>query len=212
MTLADELRLLADQLRVTAEHGLHYSDDQPYDRARYEQVRSVAARLFALTDERPLEEVERSVFSALTHLAPVPGGDAAVFDAEERILLIQRADDGLWAMPGGGFDMGETPAEGVAREAFEETGYEVEVVDLVGVYDSRFCESSYPLQLYQFVFRCRVVGERRTATTPHEVLDVGWFSADSLPPLSPGHTVRVPDAFGFLADGVVRFDRPSPSS
>jgi ADP-ribose pyrophosphatase YjhB (NUDIX family) len=208
--IADGLRVLADQLRVIAETGIHYAgrDGLPYDVARYEQVRTVSAQLFALVDLRSVDEVEQTVFSQLTHRAPIPCGDAAVFDDDGRILLIQRADDQLWAMPGGGFDMGETPAQGVAREALEETGYEVEIVDLVGVYDSRFCETVYPLQLFHFVFRCRIVGERRTAKTPNEVLDVQWFSSDALPPLSPGHTVRVPDAFGFVADGQVRFDRP----
>lgn len=202
---SDELRVLGDQLRVIATAGIRWTEGDPYNRDRFERVLAVAARLFALTDTRPLEDVERSVFSQLTHVAPVPCGDAAVFDDHDRILLIQRADDQLWAMPGGAFEMGETAAEGVAREALEEAGVEVEVLDLVGVYDSRFCGSRASLQLFQFVFQCRVI-RFAEATTPHEVLDVGWFTEGELPPLSPGHTVRVPDAFRFRRDGRPFFD------
>lgn len=137
----------------------------------------------------------------------MPCGDAAIVDESKRILLVRRADDGLWATPGGAFEMGETAAEGVAREALEESGIEVEVVDLIGVYDSRFCETQSSLQLYQFVFLCRPVSEG-TATTPHEVLEIGWFDAHTLPPLSPGHTVRVLDVFRFLDDGRPFFDGP----
>lgn len=204
---ADELRMLADELRVISASGIRWTAEDPYNRDRFERVREVAARLFAFTDTRPVKEVKRSVLSMLTHVAPAPCGDAAVFDSDDRILLIQRADDHLWAMPGGAFEMGETAAQGVRREAMEETGVDVEVIDLVGVYDSRFCETRASIQLYQFVFLCRPLSVG-AATTPHEVLDLGWFSEADLPALSPGHTMRVPDAFRFLRDRRPFFDRP----
>lgn len=197
--------MLADELRVISAAGIRWTNEDPYHRDRYERIREVAARLFAFTDTRPLEEVTRSVFSMLTHVAPAPCGDAAVIDADDRILLIQRADDHLWAMPGGAFEMGETAAAGVRREAREETGVDVEVTDLIGVYDSRFCETRSSIQLYQFVFLCRPMSMGK-ATTQHEVLDLGWFEEANLPPLSPGHTVRVPDAFRFLRDRRPFFD------
>ena len=197
--------MLADELRVISVGGIRWTAEDPYNRDRFERVREVAARLFAFTDTRPFEEVKRSVFSTLTHVAPAPCGDAAVFDSDRRILLIQRADDHLWAMPGGAFEMGETAAEGVRREALEETGVNVEVTDLIGVYDSRLCETQSSIQLYQFVFLCKVksIG---VASTPHEVLDIGWFAESDLPALSPGHTVRVPEAFRFLRDRRPFFD------
>lgn len=199
--------MLADELRVIAAGGIRWTAEDPYNRDRFERVQKVAARLFAFADTRPLEEVERSVFSMLTHVAPAPCGDAAVFDDDDRILLIQRADDRLWAMPGGAFEMGETAAEGVRREAREETGVDVEVLDLIGVYDSRLCGTRSSIQLFQFVFLCRPIS-LGSATTPHEVLDFGWFSDSDLPALSPGHTVRVPDAFRFLTERRAFFDRP----
>ena len=197
--------MLADELRVISAAGIRWTAEDPYNRDRFERAREVAARLFAFTDTRSLEEVKRSVFTMLTHVAPAPCGDAAVFDSDGRILLIQRADDRLWAMPGGAFEMGETAAQGVRREALEETGVDVEVTDLIGVYDSRFCETQSSIQLYQFVFLCKpkTVG---VASTPHEVLDVGWFAESDLPVLSPGHTVRVPEAFRFLRDRRPFFD------
>lgn len=205
MEATEELRQLADELRAIASVGLHWTAEDPYNRDRYERVLDAALRLFAFTDSRPLEEVKRSVLSQLTHVAPAPGGDAAVFDSDGRILLIQRADDRLWAMPGGAFEMGETAAEGVRREALEETGVDVEVLELIGVYDSRLCGSRSSIQLYQFVFMCKPI-RAGAATTPHEVLDVGYFSEADLPPLSPGHTVRVPDAFRFVRERRTFFD------
>jgi ADP-ribose pyrophosphatase YjhB (NUDIX family) len=209
MGVEGELRRLGDELRVLAEDGLRWSGDDAYHQDRYERVRRAAATAFALADRRDVEEIERTVFRQLTHHAPMPTADAAVIDDDGRILLIQRADDGLWAMPGGAIHMEETAAEGAAREAREEAGVEVDVMDLVGVYDSRYCASGSPLQLYMFTFLCQLV-DVVEASTPDEVLATAWFAESELPALSAGHDRRVPDVFRFLRDGRVAFDGARP--
>lgn len=63
------------------------------------------------------------------------GCSAAVFDENrERILLIRRADNGKWAVPGGYMEAGENFFEACAREVFEETGLQVQVTRLISVY------------------------------------------------------------------------------
>ena len=63
------------------------------------------------------------------------GCSAAVFDKNcERILLIRRADNGKWAVPGGYMEAGENFFESCAREVFEETGLQVEVKRLISIY------------------------------------------------------------------------------
>ena len=205
MTRSEDLFRLGDAMRVLADDGLRWSDDEPYHHERYERLLRLAAEVFAVADERDADEIEQTVFSVLTHVSPVTGGEAAIVDDQERILLIQRSDDRLWAMPGGLFNMEETAAEGVAREAREEIGVEVDVLELIGVYDSRLCGSQTQLQLYHFVFLCREVA-RVAATTPHEVLDSAWFAERGLPPLSPGHAVRVPEVFRYLRERRTNFD------
>lgn len=203
MTASDEIRRLADSLRAITKIGDHWSKDEPYHRERYEQIRRIAAEMFALADTRSPDDIERTVFRELTHIAPVPVVDAAIVDDEGRLLLIRRADTGLWAMPGGGIDMGETPAQGAVREVLEETGLVVEAVGLVGVWDSRLAQATDALQLYMFVVRCRLTGVG-IASHAHEVLDQAWFGRDEIPPLTPGHDTRVPRVFEVL-DGAPPF-------
>ena len=62
------------------------------------------------------------------------GCSAAIFDEQGRILLTRRADNGLWCLPGGRMESGESAAEACEREVREETGLTVRVKRLVGVY------------------------------------------------------------------------------
>src|SRR6266567_7113461 len=82
---------------------------------------------------------------------------ALIFD-EGHVLLAHRRDIDWWNLPGGGMEVGETIDEAVCREVREETGLEVEIDQLVGVY-------SKPLkQEVVLVLRCRVIGGKLQAT------------------------------------------------
>jgi 8-oxo-dGTP pyrophosphatase MutT (NUDIX family) len=64
----------------------------------------------------------------------VPGGAAIIADAHGRVLMQRRRDSGNWSLPGGTMDIGETLQECVAREVKEETGLDIEIVSLLGIY------------------------------------------------------------------------------
>ena len=148
-----------------------------------------------------LEPLRSAVFSRPT---PLACGDGAVIDDRGRILLVKRADNHKWAMPGGALEVGETPAEGVVREILEETGATCEPVTLVGVFDSRLCGTVSQFHLYQFVFLCRPLGEpaHNTASHAHEVIRTEWFAEDELPSgIDPGHGSRIPLAFRVWREG-----------
>ncbi len=210
ISLAQRLALWADELRECSAMGLHFSKNI-YDTEHYTKVQSIAMAIMALATDTPLADLEPLRDTVLAHPTPYAVGDGAVIDDAGRILLIRRADNGLWAMPGGALEAGETPAEGVVREVLEESGVQAEAVALVGVFDSRFCHTVSRHHLYQFVFLCRplnggVAGEVAYA---NEVLDSGWFAEPDLPPdMDPGHAFRVPHAFRvWRGEGEAFFDR-----
>ena len=181
---------IADELRALSDNGQHWTDD-PYQIERFTRIRALAAELQSLADTRPLAEI-RAIFSAdLDTKTPLAVVDTAVLDPTGRLLLIRRADDKLWAMPGGACEVGETPAAAGAREVWEETGYTVEITRLLGVFDSRRSGTISSRHLYHFLFAAApVAGE---ATPSNETLDVRWFDLGDIPwtELSPGHAFRI---------------------
>jgi ADP-ribose pyrophosphatase YjhB (NUDIX family) len=114
-----------------------------------------------------------------------------------QILLLQRSDSGIWLYPTGWADVGYSPSEVAVKEVHEETGIEVRVERLIGVFDGlRLGFTRMPL--YSLVFLCRAVGGELRGH-PLETLDVGWFDPDSLP-----HPVAGVDHWGDHAFAAIR--------
>jgi ADP-ribose pyrophosphatase YjhB (NUDIX family) len=208
---AQQIALWADQLRDMSAAGLRFSKDI-YDQERYEALQDLAIAMFALATATTAAEIEPLRATILARPTPFTTGDAAIINDSGEMLLIQRADNHHWAMPGGALAVGETPAEGVVREALEETGVASQPLKLVGVYDSRYCGSVTAHQLYHFVFLCQPLPNAAIQESPshgHEVLAIGWFNEANLPTnLDPGHISRIPDAFrAWEGEPAAYFDR-----
>jgi ADP-ribose pyrophosphatase YjhB (NUDIX family) len=91
-------------------------------------------------------------------------------------------------MPGGWADVGDIPSEAAVRETWEESGFEVAIKKVVGVFDANR-DGGRPLELYhafKIVFLGEVTGGE--ARSSDETLDVGFFGFDDLPPLSSNRT------------------------
>ena len=122
---------------------------------------------------------------------------ALIFDEDQRVLLAHRRDIDWWNLPGGGMEQGETVEEAVRREVREETGLEVEVKYLVGVY------SKPQKQEVVLTFCCRVTGGSLTVT--EESRECRYFAPDDLPLNTlPKHRQRVEDALLNLPHAVLR--------
>ena len=98
-----------------------------------------------------------------------------VFDDHNRVLLGHRCDMDLWDLPGGGMDYGELPNEAAIREAKEETGFDIEIIQLLGIFSSPATEKA---QLV-FAFSGKIKGGQPTLSA--ETDDVRFFDANRLP-------------------------------
>ena len=97
-----------------------------------------------------------------------------------KILLVQERSDGLWTMPGGWADVGDSPADAVVREIQEESGYEARATKLLALLDRN--RHGHPLHvnhIYKAFIRCEIIGG--SPTTSHEIQGVGFFAEGEIP-------------------------------
>ncbi|APU12251.1 MULTISPECIES: NUDIX hydrolase [Actinoalloteichus] len=105
-----------------------------------------------------------------------------------KILVIRRADNGRWEPPGGVLELNETFETGVRREILEETGIEVTVNRLTGVY------KNMTRGIVALVFHCTPTGTP-TEDTDGEARSIAWMTADEITQtMTPAYAVRVTDA------------------
>ncbi len=180
----------SESLAAIARTGLAFTENR-YERERFEEVLHIAAEMHGMTSlgfdrESRVEEWMNAVGSGTAgYVTPKMAVGAIVGNDRGEVLLIRRADSGVWLYPTGWCDVGYSAAEVAAKEVFEETGIHAEPLRLVAVLDGlRAGFTAVPL--YSLVFHCRAVGGE---LNPHplETLGAGWFAFDNLPePLAGG--------------------------
>ncbi|MFI6758809.1 NUDIX hydrolase [Micromonospora sp. NPDC050417] len=127
---------------------------------------------------------------------------AFVLDGQGRVLLIQRTDNGLWALPGGAQDVGESIAQTVVRETREETGIDVEVTGMVGIYTDPNHVIAYSdgevRQQFSICFRARYLTGQPTESD--ESSSVEWTEQQALDELNihPSMRLRIDHGYANL--------------
>jgi 8-oxo-dGTP diphosphatase len=112
---------------------------------------------------------------------------AVITDDHGRALLIQRADNGHWEPPGGVLELAETIEDGLRREVREETGLDIDLLQLTGVY------KNMPRGIIALVFRAKVTGGQLATTD--ESAAFRWVTPAELQDLATdAYAVRVLDA------------------
>ena len=111
----------------------------------------------------PISDYLKGIRAAIGHeMLLNPGVAAIIRDEAGRVLLQKRSDDGTWSLPAGAIDPGETPAEAVVRETYEETGLHVVPEKVAGVFGGERFRHTYPngdkLEIVSIVFLCKVTG------------------------------------------------------
>ncbi|MEU6206756.1 NUDIX domain-containing protein [Micromonospora musae] len=123
----------------------------------------------------------------------VPAAAAIVTDEHGRILLQRRSDSGNWSLPGGAMDIGETLQQCAIREVKEETGIDIEITGLVGIYTDPAHVIAYPdgevRQEFTITYHAHVVGG--SITISDESTDVRFVHPTDLDHLPIHATVRL---------------------
>ncbi len=170
----------AREIQAIAQIGLTYCE-QPYDRERYEALRSLSGRIMAKLGGADLAHVAGLFATQEGYATPKLDVRGAAFDGQGRLLLVREVQDGgRWTLPGGWADVNLTAAESVAKEVREEFGFEVRVRKLAGVWDrTRQGHGAFPFSVTKLFFVCEITGG--AATTSLETSGTAFFTEDALP-------------------------------
>ena len=167
----------AREIQALAQSGHHYAKDD-YQRDRCARLMEIAAEMISENtgiDFLPLAKA----FSAQTGYAtPKIDVRAAVF-RDQKLLMVRERLDGGWTMPGGWVDVGDTPSKAAERETWEEAGFHVKALKVVGVYDANRRDPLEVFHAFKIVFLCSIIdGEARPSK---ETSEVGFFAQNEIP-------------------------------
>jgi ADP-ribose pyrophosphatase YjhB (NUDIX family) len=170
----------ASRLNAIAQNGLTYAQD-PFDRERYATLRNIAADI--ISQHTGVEtDVVRDFFAREEGYATPKVDVRGVVFREGALLFVKEPDEGLWSLPGGWADVGESPREAVVREVFEESGYTTRAVKLLALYDrNKHPHPPFPHHAYKLFIRCELLSEVPAGSAETEA---GFFEENALPELS----------------------------
>jgi ADP-ribose pyrophosphatase YjhB (NUDIX family) len=203
----------SEALAGIARTGLGFTRNL-YEQERFEEVLRVAADIRRAAgsefdaDQLVQEWMAQVGDGVAGYVTPKIAVGAVVGNDDGKILLVQRADSGVWLYPTGWADVGYSASEVAVKEVREETGIDCEPVRLIAVLDGlRLGFTGIPL--YSLVFHCRVLGGE-LQRHPLETAAVGWFGEDELPSPLAGSALWGPQAFAAIRGEHidVLYDRP----
>ena len=199
----------SEALAAIARTGMGFTQSL-YERERFEEVLHVAADIKVAADEALeirreqdhfVQEWLESVGEGIPgYVTPKVAVGAIVGNEAGEILLVQRADSGIWLYPTGWADVGYSPSEVVVKEVLEETGIHCEPQQVLAVLDGQRMGFTR-FAMYMILFSCRATGGE-LLPHPLETSGVDWFSRDNLPEPTAGAQWWGPMAFAAI-DGAV---------
>jgi ADP-ribose pyrophosphatase YjhB (NUDIX family) len=122
---------------------------------------------------------------------------AVIVDPAGRVLLCQQSQGHrLWGLPGGKIRNGESPIHAVIRDVLEETGAEIEIIDLVGIYHLTSNGSGPDLpDVLMHAFRARVASGDVAVNSPGRICRLCWHETAALPePMTATTRAAIADA------------------
>ena len=178
MKTSDFAKYLQRMIALT-DTGLTFTKD-PFDRERYEDLRSLLSEMLNQVSDLDADEVAELLKPTSAYATPLMDVRAWIVE-DEKICLVRGQGENDWALPGGFGEVGYSPTENILKEVEEETGFKAKVERLLAVFDTnRFQLQSK--QYAKFVFECKLLDGQFQKN--QEIADLQFFSLDQLPALS----------------------------
>ncbi|MCP4420422.1 MAG: NUDIX domain-containing protein [Chloroflexi bacterium] len=179
-----DILTLLNEIQAIARTGLHFTSGS-YDRERYEHLMELATQNYGDLINLPSEEAQAQFSKEIGYITPKVGSDAAIFNEEGKILLMERADGSGWCLPCGWVEANEKPVDAVLREVREETGLDVAVKQLVGVFTRKASLRNGPHTMIAVVHLCEIISGELTLS--HEGLALKYWLIEAMDNWHPNH-------------------------
>ncbi len=187
---------LLDTVQTIARNGLlHVSNE--YDKERYERLLEMAAKTYSDILNIPSEKIKQGFSNELGTITPKLGTNAAIFNERGEILLMERVDGSGWCLPAGFVEPNESPADGILREVREETGLEVEIKQLVGVFTRKPSAKMGPHTVVSVVHLCEIIGGELKIS--HEGHALQYWAMDDMKNWHASHEIHARAAYKMWA-------------
>ncbi len=177
----------ATKLQSIAQAGLAFGENR-YDLDRYNQIRKLSVEILNEYTGISHEKLIGLFASETGYQTPKVDIRASVFSGN-KILMVREKIDGAWSLPGGWADVNSSVGESAVRECLEEAGAKVKPKRIIAVqHANRHSDTLYPYTIYKIFVECELIESKFVENT--ETLEAGFFSFDSLPPLSTERNSR----------------------
>jgi 8-oxo-dGTP pyrophosphatase MutT (NUDIX family) len=168
---------MLDEMRAIAQTGINYAKS-PYDLNQYKRLLELASGQYAEITGLDKPEIIKRFSAELGYITPKVGIQCILFNHEGKLLLEKRADDGLYGLPGGWVDPGESPEMTAVREMMEETGLTIIVDKLIGFYTRLPGEWAQPHTTVHISYLCKFISG--SISISHESLEMAFFDPDTI--------------------------------
>ena len=183
---------LLDSIQTIARNGLRYPTSE-FDKERYERLLGLATKTYSELLSVPEEFIKERFRHEVGNITPKVGTDAAIFNESGEILLMERSDGSGWCLPCGFVEPNESPVEGVIREVREETGLEIKVNQLVGVFTRKPSATMGVHTTVSIVHLCEIIGGQ--FMTSHEGHTLKYWSLDDMENWHATHEINARAAY-----------------
>ena len=191
------------RLKAITDTGLLYCKNE-YDKERYHEIQEIYFRLLSGCSDRNVEELKLIFPTARDYPTAKVDIRGIVLNNEHKVLLVKEMADNKWSLPGGWGDIGYSPKETIVKEFKEETGLDVVADRLLAVFDKKMHpHPPQPFYVYKMVFYCTQLSTE--IAKGFDVLDVKYFSLDSLPEMSEDRILK--SQVELLANKILSNDR-----
>ncbi len=167
------------KLQAITKIGLLYSKD-PYAISNYAQIEKLTKQM--LDNINDVKTSGNNYFTRDIYPTPNISVRTIIRNENKEFLMVQERNDGGFSLPGGWCDLYESPATAAQKEVLEETGFDVKITRLVGIFNRTPFKNRVSVPEYVVIFAGDIIA--KVSNHDHEITSVKWVNESNLSPLS----------------------------